>query len=86
MAARDLAPRCGPDEHCITCGDEGLPMRVVGFSEHDGLAICRSDEGALAQVAVELIGEVGVGDRVLAHAGVALARLGAGPPAEVIGS
>jgi hydrogenase maturation factor len=44
-------------------------MRVVEL--RDGLAVC---EGGV-EVLTELVGEVGEGDELLVHAGVALARL-----------
>jgi hydrogenase maturation factor len=63
------APACG-DYHCITCSDEGTPLRVVAL-EGDGLARCEGD----ATVDVQLVGDVAPGDVVLVHAGVALVRL-----------
>ena len=72
----ELAPTC-VDEHCITCGDQGLPLRVVAL-EGAGLARC-CDDAAPSQpdttVDVQLVGDVAQGDLVLVHAGVALARL-----------
>jgi hydrogenase maturation factor len=64
-------------EHCITCSDEGLPLRIVAL-EADGLASCHDEAApgeAVATVDVQLVGEVGPGDLVLVHAGVALALL-----------
>jgi hydrogenase expression/formation protein HypC len=59
------------DGHCITCGDEGVPMRVVAT---DGMtATCRDDESHIHEVESDLVGPIGVGDRVLVHAGVAIA-------------
>ena len=59
------------DGHCITCGDEGLPMWVTAT---DGTtATCRDEHGDSHQVAVDLVGPVVVGDPVLVHAGVAIA-------------
>ncbi len=58
------------DGHCITCSDEGVPMRVVE-SAGDNIAVC---EGG-AEVMTELVGEVEPGDELLVQAGVALARL-----------
>jgi hydrogenase assembly chaperone HypC/HupF len=63
---------CG-SEHCITCSDEGVPMRVVAALE-DGLARCAA-EGVESDVMVDLVAPVAVGDEVLVHAGVALARV-----------
>jgi hypothetical protein len=72
------APECA-EQHCITCGDQGIPLLVVAL-EGDGLARCR-DAAAPAEadaiVDVQLVGDVTPGDRVLVHAGVALVHLGA---------
>jgi hydrogenase maturation factor len=65
---------CDPDDHCITCGDDGVPMRVLRVDARQ-LATCLDDDGAHHLVDVELVGEVGPGDSVLVHAGVALVRL-----------
>ena len=59
---------CGTD-HCVTCSDEGVPMRVLDAGE-DGVAVCDGGE-----VMVDLVGPVAPGDTVLVHAGVAIARL-----------
>jgi hydrogenase maturation factor len=61
-------------DHCITCSDEGVPMRVVEARD-DGLAHCAADDGATSEVMTDLVGAVEPGDRVLVHAGVALLRL-----------
>jgi hydrogenase maturation factor len=60
--------------HCITCSDEGIPMRVLRAGED--LAECRDDAGELHQVMVDLVAPVGSGDTVLVHAGVAIGRVG----------
>jgi hydrogenase maturation factor len=58
-------------EHCITCSDEGIPMRVVALTQ-DG-AVCVDEQGTTHQsIAVELVEPVAPGDRVLVHAGVAI--------------
>jgi len=59
------------DAHCITCSDEGAPMTVRDV-RGDGIALCEGD----AEVMTELVGPVQVGDELLVHAGVAIARLG----------
>jgi hydrogenase maturation factor len=58
------------EEHCITCGDEGIPMRVTELRE--ATAVCTDERGTVHSVAVDLIDEVAVGARVLVHAGVAI--------------
>jgi hydrogenase maturation factor len=60
------------DDRCVTCSDEGVPMRVVATNA-DGTARCDGDVGV--DVMVDLVGRVEPGDRLLVHAGVALARL-----------
>ena len=65
---------CTADTHCITCSDEGVPMRVV--AERDaGLALCADEAGVKLDVMTDLVGAVFPGDGLLVHAGVALARL-----------
>jgi hydrogenase expression/formation protein HypC len=66
------AAACDPGGHCVTCGDEAVPMRVV---EVRGLeAVCIDDRGAQHErIAVDLVEPVAPGDRVLVHAGVAIA-------------
>jgi hydrogenase maturation factor len=59
------------DGHCVTCGDEAIPMRVIAT---DGaIATCHDDENQVHEVAIDLVAPVGAGDRVLVHAGVAIA-------------
>jgi hydrogenase maturation factor len=65
---------CEADGHCITCSDEGVPMRVVETTE-PGVARCAGDDGATSEVMCDLVGDVSPGDEVLVHAGVALLRL-----------
>jgi len=61
---------------CITCSDEGLPMRVLVLADESGLAICADESGADQSVAVDLLESVAVGDDILVHAGVAIAHTG----------
>ena len=62
-------------EHCITCGDEGVPMRVIEL--RDGLSVCADAERERHRVATDLVEPVALGDDLLVHAGVAIAHLGA---------
>jgi hydrogenase maturation factor len=65
---------CG-DDHCITCSDEGIEMHVVETGQN-GLSVCAQHEGgARTEVMTDLVGAVRRGDKVLVHAGVAIARL-----------
>jgi hydrogenase maturation factor len=65
---------CG-SEHCITCGDDGVPMRVLALDGERGLALCTDEQGAHHTVETELVAPVAPGDDVLVHAGVALVAL-----------
>jgi hydrogenase maturation factor len=62
------------NDHCITCSDEGVPMRVVE-ADTDGVAHCEREDGSRSEVMTDLVGGVSPGDSVLVHAGVALLRL-----------
>ena len=66
------ANECG--DHCITCSDEGIPMQVERIDDARGLALCAADDGSKSTVEIALV-SVEPGDRVLVHAGVALAEL-----------
>ena len=70
----DTGARCGA-EHCITCSDEGLAMRVLRVDDERGLALCAADDGKRATVEIALLEDVAAGDVVLVHADVALATL-----------
>ena len=61
--------------HCITCGDDGVPMRVVRVDEVRGLALCEDGEGVRSSVETALVEPVAVGDTLLVHAGTALAAV-----------
>jgi hydrogenase maturation factor len=62
------------DDHCITCADEGVAMRVLGH-QANGVSTCVAADGGRAEVMTELVAPVEDGDLVLVHAGVAIARL-----------
>ena len=60
---------CG--DHCITCSDQGVAMRVVSLSEEG--AVCVDQDGSMHdRIAVELVEPVAPGDSILVHAGVAI--------------
>ena len=71
-----MTASCGDDGHCITCSDEGVPMRVIE-AQPGALAVCAGEDGTRSEVMTDLIGDVRPGDRVLVHAGVALTRVAA---------
>jgi hydrogenase expression/formation protein HypC len=71
---RNPAGPCGAD-HCVTCADDGVAMRIVSLDAGNGLAVSVDEEGRLATVETSLVGDVAAGDSMLVHAGVALVRL-----------
>jgi hydrogenase maturation factor len=79
MTARGPHLGCESDpDHCITCGDEGVLMRVVRVDRVSCLAICVTvgqDPWGREEVAVDLVEPVARGQTLLVHAGVALANL-----------
>jgi hydrogenase maturation factor len=66
------APSC-EEPGCITCGDQGIPMRVL--EPRGATALCEDERHERHEVAIELIGPVAPGARVLVHAGVAIGAL-----------
>ena len=68
------APACDARDHCITCSDEGRPMRVLA-GDADGVALCEAEDGERAEVLTGVVGDVAPGDVLLVHAGTALLRL-----------
>jgi len=75
-----LAPRCS-DEHCLICGDAGVAARVLSVDSTVSLAVVESERQSagvgkvVEEVDVTLVEPVEPGDRVLVHAGVAIARI-----------
>jgi hydrogenase maturation factor len=65
---------CG-SQHCITCGDDGVPMAVVRVDRHRGLALCAHEDGSRETVETALVEPVAPGDTLLVHAGTALVLL-----------
>ncbi len=73
------AERCATDNaHCITCSDEGIEMTVVALTQCG--AQCRDPTGIDQRVEIELVDPVEIGDRLLVHAGVAIANVSPPPP------
>ena len=62
------------DDHCITCGDVAEQMRVVHVDSTRELALCEPGPGERRTVEIALVGPVEIGDRLLVHAGTAIAR------------
>jgi len=61
--------------HCVTCGDDGVPMTVIRVDDARGLALCQDGTGARSSVETALVSPVAPGDGLLVHAGTALVRL-----------
>ena len=74
-----LVPHCDHSTGCITCGDEAVEMRVERVDAERGLALCRAEGGERSSVETALVDAVGEGDRLLVHAGTAIARLEGAP-------
>ncbi|HWI08327.1 MAG TPA: HypC/HybG/HupF family hydrogenase formation chaperone [Solirubrobacteraceae bacterium] len=66
---------CDLTTGCITCGDVAIPLTVLRLDEERGLALCADDDGNSETVEIELVAPVATGDRILVHAGTAIARL-----------
>jgi hydrogenase maturation factor len=70
-----VSTACGTgEEHCITCGDEGTPMRVIELC--DGSAVCADEDRGRHSIAIDFVEPVVIGDELLVHAGVAIRHLG----------
>jgi hydrogenase assembly chaperone HypC/HupF len=74
-AASALAPTCDYTTSCITCGDVAIPLTVLRLDDERGLALCADDDGNSETVEIDLVAPVAPGDRLLVHAGTAIARL-----------
>lgn len=60
-------------ERCLTCSDEAVAARVTA---RDGAeATVALPSGEEERVALDLVPDAAVGDLLLCHAGIALARL-----------
>ena len=80
-AASALAPTCDYTTGCITCGDVAIPLTVTRLDDERGLALCADDEGNSETVEIDLVAPVAPGDRLLVHAGTAIAKLTEEAPA-----
>jgi hydrogenase expression/formation protein HypC len=58
---------------CVVCSDAGISVRVVSVDGDD--ALCEDQEGNRAQIAVELVAPVRVGEVLLTHGGVAIGKV-----------
>jgi hydrogenase maturation factor len=69
-----MAVNCTLDhDGCVTCSDAGIPVRVISLQGHD--ALCEDAAGNRAEIAVELVEPVELGEVLLTHGGVAIGRV-----------
>jgi hydrogenase maturation factor len=61
------------DDHCITCGDVAVQMRVLAVDDARCLALCTDSDGRHETVEIALVAPVAPGDELLVHAGTAIA-------------
>jgi hydrogenase maturation factor len=74
----EAIPACIADfDGCITCGDHAVELRVVSVDDGRGLAVCADEHGASTEVDVLLVAPVRPGDKLLVHAGAAIAMAAA---------
>jgi hydrogenase maturation factor len=70
-----VTDECG-SEHCITCGDIAVEMTVLRVDEARELALCAAADGRRETVEIALVAPVRPAERLLIHAGTAIAREG----------
>ena len=58
---------------CVVCSDAGIPVRVVSIEGDD--ALCEDRVGNRAEIAVELVTPVEIGEVLLTHGGVAIGKV-----------
>jgi len=69
-----LAGYCTLDhDGCVTCSDAGIPVWVVSIEGDD--ALCEDAAGNRAEIAVELVAPVEMGEVLLTHGGVAIGKV-----------
>ena len=74
----EALPACIADfDGCITCGDVAVELKVVSVDDARGLAVCADELGTSIEVDVLLVAPVDAGERLLVHAGTAIARAAA---------
>jgi hypothetical protein len=66
------------DPRCITCGDIAVEMTVLAVDFERSLALCSTDDGHRETIEIALVPQVRPADRLLAHAGTAIALHGGG--------
>jgi len=74
ISASSLSTSC-TGEHCVTCSDEAVAMTVLRVDRARELALCEDEGASHRTVETALVAPIDVGERVLVHAGVAIAAL-----------
>jgi hydrogenase maturation factor len=69
---------CDPGGHCITCSDEAVEVTVLTVDATQDLAVCVTGDGHRDTIEIALVSPVRPADRLLVHAGTAIARQGGG--------
>lgn len=72
-----MTDRCDSG-HCVTCGDVAEEVRVLDVDPARELALCAGPDGRRLTVQTALVDAVAPGDRMLVHAGTAIARVASG--------
>jgi hydrogenase maturation factor len=67
---------CDPGGHCITCSDEAVEVTVLAVDATQNLALCEGPDGRRETVEITLVAPVRPTDRLLVHAGTAIAQQG----------
>jgi hydrogenase expression/formation protein HypC len=58
---------------CVVCSDGGIPVRILSIEGDD--ALCEDAAGNQTEIAVELVAPVQIGEILLTHGGVAIAKV-----------
>ena len=58
---------------CVVCSDAGIPVRVISIEGDD--ALCEDSAHNQTEIAIELVAPVQFGEVLLAHGGVAIAKV-----------
>jgi len=67
---------CDPGGHCITCSDEAIEVTVLTVDATQDLALCATPDGHHETIEITLVAPVRPAERLLTHAGTAIARQG----------
>lgn len=62
------------DQHCLTCSDEMIPVRVIRIDQDTGLALVEVGN-QVEEIDITLVEDIFLGDLLLAHGGVVIGHL-----------